>query len=127
MTRDTVVTSERPVTIRALMQWAFDTSKKSGWHDVPRTLVEEICLVHCELSEAVEEIRDGRDLGEIRYEKKRGSAEYRKPCGVPIEIADAVIRLFDLCAKHSIPLAEALYIKMEYNEKRPYRHGGKTL
>jgi NTP pyrophosphatase (non-canonical NTP hydrolase) len=48
-----------------------------------------------------------------------------KPEGLPIELADAVIRILDYCEYAGIDLGVAIRQKMAYNELRPYRHGGK--
>jgi hypothetical protein len=48
-----------------------------------------------------------------------------KPEGFGIEIADAVIRCFDLADAMGIDLAAAIKLKHEYNKSRPMRHGGK--
>lgn len=39
------------------------------------------------------------------------------------EIADAVIRIADLCAALDLPLVEAIQLKSEKNRVRPYKHG----
>ena len=49
----------------------------------------------------------------------------RKPEGVAVELADAVIRIADLCGHLGIDLEEVIEIKMAYNEGRPYKHGKK--
>jgi len=48
-----------------------------------------------------------------------------KPEGVPIEIADALIRTFDFIGFFGIDIAEAVRIKLEFNRGRPARHGNK--
>ncbi len=40
-----------------------------------------------------------------------------------IELADAVIRIFNLCGAFGIPLGEAIFAKVAANAERPYRHG----
>lgn len=50
-----------------------------------------------------------------------------KPCGIPIELADIVIRVAHFAKKHNIDLVEAIQIKADYNRTRPHRHGGKAL
>lgn len=71
-------------------------------------------------AEAVEEYRKGRDPREIYYNGE-------KPEGIPIELADAVIRILDYCEFAGIDLESAISIKARYNESRPYRHGGKVI
>lgn len=85
---------------------------------------ESIALMHSELSEALEEIRNGKSINEIYYDHKGLPS---KPCGVPIELADELIRIFHFCGEHQIDLDTAVNVKMEYNRSRPYKHGGKTL
>ena len=79
--------------------------------------------MHSELSEALEEHRNGRAPQEIYYNPEKPD----KPEGIPIELADCVVRIFDFCGKYDIDLADALREKMEYNKSRPYRHGNKTV
>jgi len=108
--------------INELIQKSYETAKAKGWHDEPRSFGDLIALAHSELSEALEDFRNGHSPTEIYYEKLG-----EKPCGVPIEIADVVIRLADLCGRYGIDLDTALSIKMDYNETRSHRHGGKVL
>lgn len=93
-----------------------------GWwqEDKPRTFGDMIALFHSELSEALEAHRDGHSVTEIYYEGD-------KPEGVPVELADVLIRIFDFCQQYDVPIQKALMEKMLYNEKRPYRHGEKTI
>lgn len=110
------------LTITHATEKAYQNAVSKGWHDTPRQPAELIALMHSELSEALEELRNGRPVQEIYY--NRGS---KKPEGVPVELADCVIRIMDFCGLHKIDLAEAITIKMDFNETRPRRHGGKAL
>lgn len=105
--------------IQELMNEFHATAVDKGWWEQERNLGETMFLINTELSEAFEEWRNGKGLAEIYY-----SAE-GKPEGVPVEIADAIVRILDMCAGFGIPIVEALQIKKEYNKTRPYRHGGK--
>ena len=41
------------------------------------------------------------------------------------EIADTVIRIFDMCEGFGIDLERHIELKLEYNRTRPYKHGKK--
>lgn len=99
---------------------AHQTSKDKGWYENQRTFGDLIALQHSELSEALEEYRAGRAATEIYYEGK-------KPCGIPIELADLLIRVGDMAHASGIDLEGAVLLKMNYNKTRPHRHGGKTI
>ena len=109
------------ITINQLVEEAHRTALAHGWYDKGRSLTEAIMLVVCELAEAIEEIRNGHQPHEIYY------VVAAKPEGVPIEIADAIIRLADLCGWYGIDLQAALNLKLAYNKTRTYRHAGKAL
>jgi NTP pyrophosphatase (non-canonical NTP hydrolase) len=51
----------------------------------------------------------------------------RKPCGIPSELADVLIRVFHFCGKHGIDIEKAVHEKMAYNANRPFKHGNKVL
>jgi len=106
--------------INVLVQKAHQAAVDKGWYEEPRAFGEVIALMHSELSEALEEYRNGRDIREIYFENG-------KPCGVPIELADAVIRIADTCGHFGIDLEAAIQLKMRYNATRPHKHGGKKI
>ena len=115
--------------ITGLMREAWDNSEVHGFHEpISRDGVvrdasvgERLLLTVEELIEAWSHYRDGRDITEIfEVEKADGTT---KPDGFPIEMADAVIRLAEMCEHYGIPLQEALVIKTEFNRGRPFRHG----
>lgn len=92
---------------------------EKGWYEEDRKLPEIIALCHSELSEALEEYRNRHGLSEIYYNGE-------KPEGIPVELADCIIRIFDFCGKEGIDIFQAIRIKHEYNKTRPYKHGGKA-
>lgn len=99
---------------------AYQTAKEHGFHNESRTLGDLLMLIVSELAEALEEYRNGHRPNDIYF------ADH-KPEGVPIEIADAVIRIGDLCSRYAIDLDSAVRMKMDYNKGRPFKHEGKLL
>lgn len=105
------------MTIQQLCNAAVLASQEKGFHSPSPTQLEKIALIMSELGEAVEEIRKGTPP---RY------FEGMKPEGTLVELADAVIRIADMCGYYGWDLEEAIKIKMTYNATRPYKHG-KTI
>jgi NTP pyrophosphatase (non-canonical NTP hydrolase) len=97
-----------------LNEWAariYDNSVKHGFYDEPRTFDRACMLIASEVHEAHEEFRDGRGLNEIYYNKENPD----KPEGVPIELADAIIRLLDTCHDIGIDVESVVALKHKYN------------
>lgn len=102
-----------------------------GWWNQYRRFGEIIALCHSELSEALEEYRNGCE--NVYYRNADGhisnerTEEFNKPEGIAIELADCIIRILDWCGFAGIDIEGAIRMKNEYNETRPYRHGGKVI
>jgi NTP pyrophosphatase (non-canonical NTP hydrolase) len=90
--------------------WQTDEKKML----IKRNIGELLMLIVSELGEALEALR--------RNDRQELNTEWRKNT-FEDEIADAVIRLLDLCAAESIPLEKQILKKLEYNKTRPYKHG----
>ncbi len=95
-----------------------ENSKLHGWWDKERSFGDIISLCHSELSEALEAYRNHEPAMHIVDSKPEGTA---------VELIDCIIRILDYLAYASIDVDNVLRTKMEYNETRPYRHGGKEL
>ena len=107
--------------INSLCKEAHELAKKKGWYEEERNIPELLALIHSEVSEALEEYRKS-GITHINFVCDDFP---KKPEGFPIEIADVLIRVFDLCGYLDIDIEEAIALKMKYNESRSYRHGNK--
>ena len=105
------------MTISEIQKEVHRLAIEKGWYESSRTVPELLCLVHSEISEALEEYRNGHNLTYL--------GEGGKPEGLPIELADAVIRICDMAEGLGIDLENAIVAKHAYNRTRPHRHGGK--
>ena len=121
------------MTINEIITEAHNNAIAHGWHDGVHNPVELLCLIHSEVSEVLEEIRNSEYIvvNQMKLVSNETMTQNRtingKPEGVPSELADIVIRVADMCGLYGIDLEAAIIEKMEYNKHRPYRHGGKAL
>ena len=97
-------------TIEAWIHECHKAAKTQGFWDRERNVGEMLMLVVSELGEAIEAHRTGAfGIGaKDTFED---------------EIADAVIRLFDLCGGLGINLEKQMEWKLAFNKKRGVRHG----
>ena len=94
-----------------IKQWQKELHElaiEKGWWDRERPIPELLCLIHSEVSEALEAYRDG-------YQEDLAG-----------ELADIAIRLFEMAEALKIDLEYWIKKKHEINKNRPYRHGGKV-
>lgn len=89
-------------------------SVRSGWwHDVKtgepldRNVPEMLCLIHSEVSEAME-----------GYRKSLPDDHLPHRLMIEVELADAVVRIFDLAEGLGLDLGGALAEKVAYNGRR---------
>lgn len=112
-------------TLRMRQNEIYENAVEKGWWDgvspeeKVKLIPEKILLVHAELSEAVEEFRNGT------IDTYIGAGG--KPEGLWVEMADAVIRILDLAGAFGVDLEHVIEVKHEYNKTRSHRHGGKAI
>ena len=98
-------------------------SVQRGWYDVLSNsegcvdsqvfkdffIGTQIALIHSEVSEFLDAYRKGRDSD------------------LGVELADVVLRCFDLAGALDLDLADALLHKVDLNRTRGIRHGGRKF
>ena len=94
-------------TIPEMQRAIHSNARAHGWWDELRPIPETLCLIHSEVSEALEAYRNGDD------------ENFRE------ELADVAIRLMDAAEGYGIDLGAEIIKKHRINVGRPYRHGGK--
>ena len=130
------------MTITELVQQAHRNARSKGFHDEPTSLPTGIALIHSELSEALEAHRNGNIMELVDKMRMKNFVEciqgedIEQDCqdcidncfldykdSMEIELADAVIRIADLCGLLEIDLESCIKAKMIYNKTRPRLHG----
>jgi hypothetical protein len=114
------------VTITGLVAEAGRQSVAKGFHEVPTTLPEQLSLLHSEVSEVLDDYRDNHPFTKTWIEVKDDGATL-KPRGIPIELADVVIKACEIAHRYGVDLNAAIATKLTYNATRPRLHGGKRV
>jgi|GEM_PF-1356574 len=119
--------SEGKMTIKKMQDTAFGNALWHGFHHKDQNVGEMLMLIVSELSEALEADRKNRhcvDSDQLLSEPINISVfEDEVKDTFEDELADAVIRIGDLCGYLNINLEKYIKAKMKYNESRPYKHG----
>jgi NTP pyrophosphatase (non-canonical NTP hydrolase) len=110
--------SEVPLSddVNQLVLECYGASFKAGWWTDPETgkqidpiplIPTKLCLIHSEISEALEGARKDKMDDHLPHRKS-----------IEVELADAVIRICDLAGALNLDLGTALVEKMRYNAQR---------
>jgi NTP pyrophosphatase (non-canonical NTP hydrolase) len=95
------------MTLNELIDTCHNDAAKSGWWDKPRNVGEALMLCVSELSEAMEGDRKNLMDDHLPHRKM-----------LEVELADAVIRIFDLAGGLGLDLEGAISEKLAYNRQR---------
>ncbi len=121
--------------VNELAKLIRDDNATKGFDPTEGGVERYLLLAVAEITEAQEELRDGRAPVAIYHDgcgypyhagsDLTGFPKDLKPEGFPVEIADAIIRLLDIAAKFKIDIEAVIQLKLAYNRTRPSKHGRK--
>ena len=89
--------------INDYVKMAYENSLSKGWYEEKRSVLERIALMHTEISEATEEVRDNKE----DFYEVNGKFE-----GQSVELADVLIRIFDFSGFSKVNIAK--YIEQQF-------------
>jgi NTP pyrophosphatase (non-canonical NTP hydrolase) len=91
--------------LKELPKVSYTIAVEHGWWEEDRPLVDLIMLIVTEVAEAIEDYRKNHAPNEMWFEVKGSEGQIfvyskgmigDKPCGIPSELADIVIRIADI-------------------------------
>ena len=103
----TAIEAAQATAIADLQERIHSGNIKAGWYDNPREDGTILCLIHSEISEAMEGVRKGLQDDHLPH----------RPM-VEVELADAVIRILDYAGFKGLDVAGAIFEKLHYNAHR---------
>lgn len=122
------------IMINTLSKQIHENAVSKGFFDTERNIGEMLCLIHSEVSEALESDREDRysKAGDLNFINgyKLDEMFYHDFTGLvkdtfEDELADIMIRVMDLAAYKGIDLEAHIQAKMRFNSLRENKHGKK--
>lgn len=126
--------------LNELAKQIHENAKSKGFYNGEKNTGELLCLIHSEVSEALEADRKKlyTNVSEIKLkglaDKNYGTSFYDDEIFKDFfttcvkntfedELADVVIRVLDMCAYRGIDIESHIKAKMRYNSSRKFMHG----
>ncbi len=119
--------------INKLAKEIHQNAKDKGFFENERNLGEILCLIHSEVSEALEADREHKycntDVKSLL--KINNDSDFQKSFEEHVkntfedELSDIIIRVLDLASYKNINLEAHIQAKMRYNSTRVNKHGKK--
>jgi len=117
--------------ITDLAKAVYEANKLKGFWDEPvPSFPEKVMTIVTGLAEAVEAHKNGNHAAPGALERAMAERpfapsrfQYLVKGMVEDKLADAFMRLFDICGQLGIDIGKHIEAKLEYNKTRPYKHG----
>lgn len=126
--------------ISKLMKEIHQNNIQKGFYDNEKNIGEMICLIHSEVTEVLEADRErnytnleedwhikgmaDKNFGRTYFDDFYFKNEFEKNVKNTFEdeLADILIRVFDLAEYKGIDIENHILAKVRYNKMRPYKH-----
>ena len=119
--------------LNEISKQVYEANKLKGFDVKNENLGQTLCLIHSEISEALEAIRHDKKASlmafDYREEDRETDLDFQSDFQELIkdtfedEIADTFIRLIDLVGALEIDIDRHIELKRRYNSLREYKHG----
>ena len=100
-----------------LQEVVHDANKKKGYWDKPYNDCEKLCLIHSEVTEAMEAVRYGNPKDK----------QLPQHSNLEVELADIIIRIMDYAGGKNFKLGQIITDKIKFNETRNIKNESKLF
>ena len=119
--------------LNEISKQVYEANKLKGFDVKKENIGQTLCLIHSEISEALEAIRKDKKASlmafDYREEDRETDLDFQSDFTSLIkdtfedEIADTFIRLMDLVGALEIDIDRHIELKRKFNSLREYKHG----
>lgn len=119
--------------LNQISKQVYEANKLKGFDVKNENIGQTLCLIHSEISEALEAVRKDKKASlmafDYREEDRETDLDFQSDFTDLIkdtfedEIADTFIRLMDLVGALEIDIDRHIELKLRFNSLREYKHG----